>query len=103
MDLLLIILAVLAGYVLFVLASPATTCRACAGWAVRSRRRRRRTCRRCGGTGIRFRPGATVVHRALSAVRRARARGDLTTPPWRPHRPGPTARTPRNPEGDNRP
>jgi DnaJ-class molecular chaperone len=100
MTTVLIILAAAAGYVLFVLASPAAACRTCRGWGTRPRRRRRSTCPHCGGTGIRFRPGATHAHRALSAMRRARARGDRTTPPWRPPRPGQTAR---NPEGDNHP
>jgi DnaJ-class molecular chaperone len=100
MALLLIILAAAIGYVLFILASPAGRCRTCRGWGTKPRRRRRRTCRKCGGTGIRFRPGATLVHRALSTARRARANGDLTPPPWRPPRPGQTTR---NPEGDNRP
>ena len=99
MALVLIILAAATGYVLFVLASPAGACRTCRGWGTRSRRRRRRTCRKCDGTGIRFRPGAVLVHRALSTARRARAKGDLTAPPWRPLQRG----TVRNPEGDNHP
>ena len=100
MALVLIILAAATGYVLFILASPAGACRTCRGWATKSRRRRRRTCRKCDGTGIRFRPGAVLVHRALSTARRARAKGDLTAPPWRPPRPGGAAR---NTEGDNHP
>jgi hypothetical protein len=100
MALVLIIVAAVTGYVLFTLASPATTCRKCRGWGTKPRRRRRATCHRCGGTGIRFRPAAVHIHRALSALRRARARGDLTPPRWRPDRPGQTAR---NPEGDNPP
>ena len=100
MALILLILAAATGYVLFILASPAGACRKCRGWGIRSRRRRRRTCPRCGGTGIRFRPGAPLIHRALSTARRARAKGDLTAPPWRPPQPG---RSARNPEGDNHP
>ncbi|MGI8449403.1 MAG: hypothetical protein ACR2MP_19935 [Streptosporangiaceae bacterium] len=104
MTLLLIILAALAAYTLFLLASPATACRACRGWGAKGERwRRRAACRHCGGTGIRFRPGAPLVHRATAAVRRARANGDLTTPPWRPARTHRAARTPDNPEGENRP
>jgi DnaJ-class molecular chaperone len=99
MGLVLIILAAATGYVLFLLASPATACRTCRGWGTKPRRRRRSTCRKCGGTGIRLRPGAPLVHRALSTARRARTKGDLTAPPWRPPRRG----TARNPEGDNRP
>ncbi len=103
MTTVLIILAVLAAYVLFVLASPATACRKCRGWGVKGRRRRRRTCRRCGGTGVRFRIGAPLVYRAASALRRSRAKGDLTPPPWRPPRHRGAARTPPNPEGETRP
>lgn len=97
----LIILAALTGYLLFVLASPAASCRKCRGWGTRSRRwqRRRGTCPRCGGTGIRFRPGAPLAHRALVALRHSRAKGDLTGQPWRP----PRTRTPHDPEGGNHP
>lgn len=86
MTALLIILAAIAVYVVFVLASPAATCRTCRGWGAKPRKRRRRTCRKCGGTGIRFRPGAPLVYRALSTLRRSRANGDLTPQPWRPTR-----------------
>jgi hypothetical protein len=97
----LIILAALTAYVVFVLASPATDCRTCRGWGTKGRHwRRRGTCHRCGGTGIRFRPGAPLIYRAAATYRRSRANGDLTTPPWRPPR---NRRTPHDPEGENRP
>jgi hypothetical protein len=96
---LLLILAALTVYTLFVLASPATACRSCRGWGAKGERwRRRQSCRHCGGTGIRFRPGAPLIHRAVSAIRRSRASGDLTAPPWHPGR---HDRQP--PEGDDHP
>lgn len=86
----LIITAALAGYVLFVLASPTTGCRKCHGFGTKGGsgigRRRRRPCGRCQGTGIRFRPGAPLIHKALSGYRRHRANGNLTRPPLRPPR-----------------
>ena len=83
----LIIAAVITGYALFVLASPVTGCRRCSGFGTKGRRRR--PCHRCAGTGIRFRPGAPLVYRAISRYRRHRANGNLTLPPMRPprHRP----------------
>ena len=100
MTTILIALAVTAGYVLFTLASPATRCRKCRGWGNKEQRwRRRGPCPRCGGTGIRFRPGAPLIHRAISRYRRHRANGNLTAPPWRP----PRHPTHCHPEGDNRP
>ena len=106
MTLLLIVLAVLTGYALFVLVTPATACRACRGWGIHARRqatrgrrwRRRPDCRRCGGTGLRFRPGARLVHLAAAALIRHRATGsDLPIPPWRPprNRPRPDPAAPR--------
>jgi len=83
---LLIIGAAIAGYTLFVLASPTAACRACRGWGAKERRwRRRKACRRCGGTGVRFRPGARLAHRAAAALMRSRMTGGhLPVPPWRP-------------------
>jgi DnaJ-class molecular chaperone len=87
MSLLLLILGALAAYTLFVLASPATACRTCSGWGMKQRRRRRAACPRCGGTGIRFRPGAPLVHRAAALRTRWRRSGTETPiPPWRPPR-----------------
>jgi hypothetical protein len=87
MTALLIIAAAIVGYAVFVLASPVTGCRRCRGFGTKGRRRR--ACRRCGGTGIRFRPGAPLLYKALAGYRRHRANGDLTLPPIRPprHRP----------------
>jgi hypothetical protein len=87
-TILLIVLAVLAAYALFVLASPVTACRTCRGYGMKPRRwRRRATCHRCGGTGFRFRPGARLVHRAAAARMRARMTGTpLPRPPLRPPR-----------------
>ena len=80
----LIIAAAIIGYALFVLARPVTGCRRCRGFGTKGRRRR--PCHRCGGTGIRFRPGAPLLYRAISAYRRHRANGNLTLPPLRPPR-----------------
>lgn len=100
MTTLLLLLAGLTAYAGFVLVSPATACRSCRGWGAKGERwRRRQSCHRCGGTGIRFRPGAPLVHRAAAAIRRSRASGDLTAPPWHPGRRHPI--TP--PEGDDQP
>lgn len=94
MTTVLFIAAALAGYTLFVLASPATACRACRGWGTGRKLRRRATCARCDGTGYRFRPGAVFIHRATATLQRLRHRGeDQPIPPWRPPRnpppPGP--------------
>ena len=59
---------------------------------------RRRPCRRCGGTGIRFRPGAPLLYRAISGYRRHRANGNLTPPPLRRPRRRPDRAT--HPEGE---
>jgi DnaJ-class molecular chaperone len=69
----LIVLALLAGYALFLLIKPEKTCRPCRGWGAKGRRRS--ACTRCGGTGKRFRLGARLVHRAAAeAYRYARKR-----------------------------
>jgi hypothetical protein len=81
---LLIIFGAIATYILFVLASPTTGCYKCRGFATKGRRRR--PCRRCKGTGIRFRPGAPLLYRAIAGYRRHRANGNLTLPPVRPPR-----------------
>ena len=87
MTTLLIIGAAVAVYALFVLASPSAACRACRGWGAKERRRRRKACRRCGGTGVRFRPGARLAHRAAAALTRSRMTSSrLPVPPWRPPR-----------------
>jgi hypothetical protein len=106
MTLLLMALAALTGYGLFVLASPAAACRTCSGWGLHGRRwatrgrrwRGRATCRRCGGTGVRFRPGARIVHCAAAALIRHRATGTgLPIPPWRPPRTRPGRPDPTSP------
>ena len=69
----LIVLALIAGYAVFLLARPEKTCRSCRGWGAKGRRRS--YCTRCGGTGKRFRLGARLVHRgAAEAYRYARKR-----------------------------
>jgi DnaJ-class molecular chaperone len=69
----LIALAAIAGYALFLLVKPEKTCRSCRGWGAKGRRRS--YCTRCGGTGKRFRLGARLVHRgAAEAYRYARKR-----------------------------
>jgi hypothetical protein len=90
----LILAAALTVYTLFVLASPAASCRSCHGWGTGRKLRRRTTCARCDGTGYRFRPGAVLIHRATAVWQRTRYRGEEPPiPPWRPPRntppPGP--------------
>lgn len=69
----LITLAVIAGYGVFLLVRPHQKCRRCGGWG--SGGRRRAACPRCGGTGTKFRIGAPLVHRgAALAVRYIRER-----------------------------
>lgn len=70
------VLAVVAGYVVFVLARPQRRCRRCSGWGSKGlRRRRRAACSRCGGSGVRFRLGAPLVHRGKALIiRRVRER-----------------------------
>lgn len=58
----LVILAIAALWVVFVLASPDKPCRKCAGT--------RGPCGKCRGTGRRFRVGAPLVRRALLALHR---------------------------------
>ena len=66
-------LALGAGWVVFLLIRPSKTCRSCAGWGAKGRRRS--YCPRCGGTGKRFRIGARLVHRgAAEAYRYIRTR-----------------------------
>jgi len=81
----LILAAAILGYALLALASPSARCRKCRGFGTKGRRRRR-PCARCQGTGIRFRTGAPLIHRALSGYRRHRATGTLTLPPLKPPR-----------------
>jgi hypothetical protein len=81
MTLIALIAAAIIGYFLFVLVSPVTSCRRCRGYGTKGRRRR--PCHRCGGTGHRFRPGAPLAYRGISAYRRHRANGNLTLPPLR--------------------
>ncbi len=65
---LLVVLAALAGYCVFVLVTPGRPCRKCGGWGSRARRRRVSACPRCKGTGTAFRPGARLVHRGAAAA-----------------------------------
>jgi hypothetical protein len=68
MDRVLVVLALLGAYALFLLVSPMKACGSC-------QRHRGRPCPRCGGTGRRFRLGARLIHRgAAKAHKRARAR-----------------------------
>ena len=68
---LLVLLAILTAYGLFVLIKPDGPCHRCAGWGHRQKRRRRTACPRCQGTGRRFRPGARLVHKGAAAAVRA--------------------------------
>jgi hypothetical protein len=57
-------LAAVTAYGLFVLAVPKMGCRKCSASGSRKRRGRARSaCGRCQGTGRQFRPGAQLVHR----------------------------------------
>lgn len=72
---LLMFLAIIAGYGLFVLVRPQMACRKCSGWGSRTRHRRVSACGRCQATGKTFRPGARLVHRgAALALRHLRER-----------------------------
>jgi DnaJ-class molecular chaperone len=72
---LLMFLAVVAGYGLFVLIRPTGSCRKCSGWGSKTKRRRVSACGKCSGTGKTFRPGARLVHRgAALAIRSIRER-----------------------------
>jgi hypothetical protein len=62
MERVLVILAALLAWCLFVLVKPDKPCRKCGGWGSRKRRRRRSACGRCGGTGKRMRLSARIVH-----------------------------------------
>jgi DnaJ-class molecular chaperone len=71
----LVVLAVIAGWVLFVSISPKTSCGTCSGWGGLTRGKRRKSCRACKGTGVRFRFGARLVNAAhAAAIRYIRAR-----------------------------
>ena len=68
----LVILALVPAYAVFLLVKPDKQCRSCRGWGAKGRRRA--ACSRCGGTGKRFRIGARLVHHgAAEAYRYARA------------------------------
>jgi hypothetical protein len=63
MDDVLLGLAAVTAYGLFMLALPKMGCRKCSASGSRKRRGRARSaCARCGGTGRQFRPGAQLVH-----------------------------------------
>lgn len=63
------VLAVAAGYAVFVLVRPQRSCRRCSGWGSKGKRRRRRSaCAGCGGSGVRFRLGAPLVHRGKALL-----------------------------------
>ena len=61
----LVAIAVVTGWALFVLVSPITRCHRCRGKAIiRTRIRKRiRSCPRCRGSRRQYRLGATLVHR----------------------------------------
>lgn len=59
-DQFLVVLAVLAGYAVFLLVFPTRECRKCRGWGAKGARRS--YCASCGGTGRSFRLGARLVH-----------------------------------------
>jgi hypothetical protein len=69
----LVAIAVVTGWALFVLISPITRCRRCHGKAIiRTRFRKRiRACPRCGGSRRQYRLGANAVHRLAEPGRDA--------------------------------
>ena len=72
---LLVLLAIIAVYLLFVLVKPGRACPKCSGWGQRQRRRKRGACPRCKGTGKSFYPAARLVHKgAAAAYRQVRER-----------------------------
>jgi DnaJ-class molecular chaperone len=75
----LIVLALIAGYAVFLLIRPTRACRRCSGWGARNKRRGHRSyCARCKGTGRTFRLGSRIVHRgAAEAYRYARKRMEV--------------------------
>ncbi len=66
MNHILLALAVIGAYAVFLLIHPDKPCRRCRGWGVKGRRRK--SCPRCGATGIRFRAGARLVHRGKALI-----------------------------------
>lgn len=62
MDHVLAVLALAVAWVVFVYVRPTKACRKCAG--------KRGPCPKCRGTGRRFRVGASMVRRALLALRK---------------------------------
>lgn len=66
----LLIIGVAAGYTVFLLIRPTTSCRSCGGWGAKGGRRRS-ACPRCQGTGRTFRLGARLVHRGAAAAYRS--------------------------------
>ena len=79
----LLVLGATAGYALFLLMRPTKACRRAPAGA---RKAAAAVLPRCGGTGNRFRLGARLLYRAISAYRRHRANGNLTLPPLQPPR-----------------
>lgn len=77
LNLILLLLAALAVYSLFVLVKPDGQCRKCGGWGSQRKRRRNRACSRCQGTGRAFWPGARLVHKAAAlGLRQLRERSE---------------------------
>lgn len=71
----LILLAALAAYAVFVLVKPDRSCPKCSGWGQKPKRRKPRACGRCKGTGRAFWPGARLVHKGVAAgIRHVRER-----------------------------
>lgn len=56
-------------YLSFLLIRPQHRCQFCSGWGVKGGRRKK-ACRWCRGTGIRFWPGARLVHRGAALAKR---------------------------------
>lgn len=73
----LVVLAAIAGYLIFCLFKQGKPCRRCRGWGHRQRRRRRTACPKCKGTGVRMRLGARLVSTGVAAaIRHHRERAE---------------------------
>jgi hypothetical protein len=67
-HLILLALGLLAGYVLLVLVSPLHRCPRCKGTRIDRTGMRPRACRHCWLTGMRYRPGAQLIHKVFWSV-----------------------------------
>lgn len=67
-HLILLALGLLGAYVVLVLASPLHRCPRCKGTRIDRTGIRPRACRKCWVTGMRYRPGARLIHKLFWSV-----------------------------------